>query len=65
MPFYEFKCSHCGTGWDLFRPMKERDDPARCPDCAKPGRRVFSPLHLMWFPDQTRSHFKEKHRPPQ
>ena len=35
MPFYEYHCPSCNTGFTLMRTMAERDEPATCPDCGE------------------------------
>ncbi len=42
MPLYEFRCDDCGV-FDLWRGMAESSNPAHCPTCQTPGRRIFSP----------------------
>ncbi|WP_130347918.1 FmdB family zinc ribbon protein [Herbihabitans rhizosphaerae] len=32
MPTYEFRCRHCGTTFDVKRPMSAASEPAACPD---------------------------------
>jgi putative FmdB family regulatory protein len=33
MPTYDYDCPSCG-GFDAFRSLSERNEPAACPDCA-------------------------------
>lgn len=40
MPTYDYDCPSCG-GFDAFRPLSERNEPAACPDCATASPRVF------------------------
>lgn len=40
MPTYDYACPSCG-GFDAFRPLSERNEPAACPDCATASPRVF------------------------
>ena len=40
MPTYDYACAACG-GFDAYRTLATRDDPAACPDCAAPSPRVF------------------------
>ncbi|MCU0565915.1 MAG: zinc ribbon domain-containing protein [Oculatellaceae cyanobacterium Prado106] len=42
MPLYEFRCQDCGI-FDVWRSFIESSNPAYCPDCNAPGRRVYSP----------------------
>jgi len=46
MPLYEFRCDQCGL-FDEWRAMSECNDPAYCPSCQSPGRRVFSAPMLL------------------
>lgn len=46
MPLYEFQCNDCGM-FDLWRSMAESSDPAHCPGCHEPGRRIFSPPNVL------------------
>lgn len=34
MPFYEYRCHTCEHEFELMRPMKDRDAPLPCPQCA-------------------------------
>jgi putative FmdB family regulatory protein len=43
MPLYEFRCNECGV-FDVWRSMSESSTPAHCPECTKPGQRIFSPV---------------------
>jgi putative FmdB family regulatory protein len=40
MPTYEYACPDCG-GFDAFRSMAERNEPATCPECTTLSPRVF------------------------
>ena len=64
MPTYDYDCPACG-GFDAFRALSERNEPAACPDCATASPRVFvtAPrLALMdggkRFADKERRHCK-------
>src|SRR5207244_10407471 len=37
MPIYEYRCSNCGTDFELTRPISQASDPAPCPTCKKPA----------------------------
>ena len=39
MPTYEYDCAACG-GFDAFRSMSERNEPAACPECGGACGRV-------------------------
>lgn len=41
MPTYDYACPRCG-GFDAWRSMGERDQPAACPACGTPSPRVFA-----------------------
>ncbi|MBS0429243.1 MAG: zinc ribbon domain-containing protein [Proteobacteria bacterium] len=41
MPAYEYECADCG-GFDAFRSMSQRNEPAACPVCATPSPRVLA-----------------------
>jgi putative FmdB family regulatory protein len=47
MPVYEYKCEQCGARFDLRRSLVE-DTEARCPDCGGRGRRVYSPVSVIF-----------------
>ena len=40
MPTYDYACPSCG-GFDAFRSLSERNEPAACPDCGTASVRVF------------------------
>ena len=46
MPLYEFKCQECGV-FDQWRSLAESSDPAHCPTCWEPARRLFSAPMLL------------------
>jgi len=39
---YEYYCAGCDFGWEEWRTVKERNDPAPCPECGKDGVRYIS-----------------------
>jgi len=41
MPTYDYECRDCG-GFDAFRSLSQRNEPAACPDCDAPSPRVFA-----------------------
>ena len=41
MPTYHYDCPDCG-GFDAFRPVTERNEPAPCPDCSQQSPRVWA-----------------------
>lgn len=41
MPTYDYECSACG-GFDAFRSLGQRNDPAACPACGGASPRVFA-----------------------
>ncbi|GIW08627.1 MAG: hypothetical protein KatS3mg060_3432 [Dehalococcoidia bacterium] len=42
MPIYEYRCAEERKVFQLRRPMSGLDDPAACPDCGAPAKRVLS-----------------------
>lgn len=43
MPIYEYRCPECGEQFSRLRPMRELEEPARCPRCGnEQARRVLS-----------------------
>ena len=41
MPTYDYDCARCG-GFDAFRPLAARNEPAPCPHCGADSARVFA-----------------------
>ena len=41
MPTYDYACPDCG-GFDAFRSLSQRNEPAACPDCGTASPRVFA-----------------------
>lgn len=41
MPTYDYACPDCG-GFDAFRTLAQRNEPAECPDCGTHSPRVFA-----------------------
>ncbi len=42
MPVYEYRCSKCGTEFEVMRRMAEADLPAACPGCGGKGEKLIS-----------------------
>lgn len=42
MPIYEYRCSKCGTDFELMRRMSEINEPALCPQCGAEAERLVS-----------------------
>lgn len=42
MPVYEYRCSGCGAGFELLRPMSRAQEEASCPKCKCASRRMPS-----------------------
>jgi putative FmdB family regulatory protein len=43
MPIYEYECPECAERFSRLRPMRELDEPSRCPRCGNTeARRVLS-----------------------
>lgn len=54
MPTYNYACPQCG-GFDAFRTMATRNEPAACPECNGASPRVFaSTPHLALMEGGTR-----------
>ncbi|MEO3690442.1 FmdB family zinc ribbon protein [Roseateles paludis] len=54
MPTYDYDCPSCG-GFEAFRTLANRNDPASCPDCGSDAPRVFvSAPRLTCLPGDTR-----------
>ena len=45
MPIYEFECTTHGT-FELTRPMAQVREPAECPECGAPAKRLLSAPNL-------------------
>lgn len=45
MPTYDYECPACG-GFDAFRSIAERNEPAGCPSCGTASARVLSAPRL-------------------
>lgn len=41
MPTYDYACPSCG-GFDAYRLLSQRNEPAACPDCGTASPRVFA-----------------------
>lgn len=55
MPTYDYDCPACG-GFDSFRTLAARNEPAACPDCGEESHRVFvSAPRLALLAGSTRS----------
>lgn len=55
MPTYDYDCPACG-GFDAFRTLAARNEPAICPDCSEVSPRVFvSAPRLALLASTTRS----------
>lgn len=46
MPVYPFQCTECDEEFALLRTISERSDPACCPECSAPARRLVSTPNL-------------------
>jgi putative FmdB family regulatory protein len=43
MPIYEYKCSHCGTKFEILRGISAANEDIKCPKCgAEKPERLFS-----------------------
>lgn len=43
MPQYDYRCPACNESFEVSRPMGSTE-PACCPVCGEPGKRVFTPV---------------------
>ncbi len=67
MPTYDYACPACG-GFDAYRSLSERNEPAYCPDCGTASPRVFATApRLALMDDATRTamgiHERALHEP--
>jgi putative FmdB family regulatory protein len=46
MPLYEFRCDDCGV-FDEWRSLAECNNPANCPSCEEPAKKVFAAPMLL------------------
>jgi putative FmdB family regulatory protein len=51
MPKYDYLCGECGARYERERPMSEASDPAPCPVCDSPGRRLFTAPKMLFKAD--------------
>jgi putative FmdB family regulatory protein len=51
MPVYPFTCESCG-GFEEWRSMGEASQPAYCPTCQRPARRIYTPPGLVRTPPE-------------
>jgi len=42
MALYEFRCIDCKTKFEAWKRASHRNDPATCPRCGRPARRIIS-----------------------
>lgn len=62
MPTYDYACADCG-GFDAFRSLQQRNDPAACPDCGAASPRVMaSAPRLALMAGSTRSAIETNER---
>lgn len=62
MPTYDYACQDCG-GFDAFRLMSQRNEPAACPECGMASPRVFvSAPHLACVSSSTRNAMETNER---
>lgn len=51
MPRYDYACPECDARYECERQMADAADPAPCPVCAAPGRRVYTMPRLHFKAD--------------
>jgi len=62
MPTYDYDCGRCG-GFDAFRALADRNEPADCPDCGVASPRVLvSAPRLALLAGATRSAIETNER---
>lgn len=44
MPIYPFACDSCGAEFEVTRRLSAMREPAACPACGQPARRLFTGL---------------------
>ena len=42
MPLYEYRCMACRSVTSYMRRTAKRNEPATCPECGMPARRIIS-----------------------
>ena len=42
MALYEYRCDPCGNEFEVSRPMSQASEPAQCPKCGSPARKLVS-----------------------
>jgi len=42
MPIYEYFCPKCKTEFELMIPLREADQPAKCPQCGVEAQKLIS-----------------------
>ena len=42
MPIYEYYCTKCQNEFELMRPVSQMQEPAPCPKCGTPGKKLVS-----------------------
>ena len=47
MPIYEYGCKKCGNGFELMRPLADRDKASKCPSCG--SRSIARKLSVFSF----------------
>ncbi|HET6497768.1 MAG TPA: FmdB family zinc ribbon protein [Coriobacteriia bacterium] len=47
MPRYDYRCTECGRGFEISRPIGRCPDVA-CPECDGVAKRVFTPIGVVF-----------------
>lgn len=47
MPRYDYRCTECGRGFEVSRPIGHRPNEA-CPECEGDAKRVFTPVGVVF-----------------
>ena len=51
MPTYDYACAACGARFERERTPNDANEPAPCPVCDEPGRRVWTMPKLLFKSD--------------
>lgn len=48
MPYYEYECTKCGHGDEIFKSISEYDREEACAECKTPMQRLISKGHFLY-----------------
>ena len=46
MPLYSYICDDCEKYFEVFVPLKKRNQSIKCPHCKKKLRKIISPVYF-------------------